>query len=90
MGVIARQLGGGRFAQSLAATAYMAGGVYLALDDYYSLNCFDHLFWALGIYILVRILQGADTRLWYLFGLWQVAVEANIPWYFSALVWWSA
>ncbi len=69
VGAIALQLGGRRFAQSLAATAYMAGGVYLALDDYYSMNCFDHLFWALGIYILVRILQGANPRLWILFGL---------------------
>jgi 4-amino-4-deoxy-L-arabinose transferase-like glycosyltransferase len=69
LGAVARQLGGGRFAQSLAATAYLTGGVYLALDDYYSMNCFDHLFWVLAIYLLVRILQGADTRLWILFGL---------------------
>ena len=69
LGAIARLLGGGRFAQSLAATAYLTGGVYLALDDYYSMNCFDHLFWVLAVYLLVRILQGADTRLWILFGL---------------------
>jgi hypothetical protein len=68
-GLIARQLGGGRFAQVLAVTAYIMGGVYLALANYYSMNCFDHLFWALGIYLLVRILKGSDTRLWMLFGL---------------------
>ncbi len=69
VGVVARQLRGGRFAQSVAAVAYMTGGVYLAIDDYYSMNCFDHLFWALAIYLLVRILKGADTWLWVLFGL---------------------
>ena len=69
VGLIARELGGGRFAQTLAATAYMAGGVYLAVTGYYSMNCFDHLFWALDIYLLVRILKGGDTRLWVLFGL---------------------
>lgn len=68
-GVIANDLGGGRFAQALAATAYMVGGVYLAIANYYSMNCFDHLFWALGIYLLVRILNGGDTRLWVLLGL---------------------
>jgi hypothetical protein len=69
IGLIARQLGGGRFAQGLAAVAYMVGGIYLALDNYYSMNCFDHVFWALAIYILVRILKGGDSRLWMLFGL---------------------
>jgi hypothetical protein len=61
-------LGGGRFAQVLAAAAYMVGGVYLAVANYYSMNCFDHLFWALDIYLLARILKGGDTRLWVLFG----------------------
>ena len=69
VGRIARALGGGRFAQALAAVAYLAGGVYLAIDNYYSMNCFDHLFWIINIYLLVRILNGADTRWWLLFGL---------------------
>lgn len=69
MGLIARRLGGGRWAQALAATAYLVGGVYLAIAGYYSMNCFDHLFWALAAYLLVRILQGGDARLWVLFGL---------------------
>jgi hypothetical protein len=69
MGLIAREMGGDRFAQALAATAFIVGGVYLAIDNYYSMNCFDHLFWALAIYILVRILKNGDARLWVLFGL---------------------
>ena len=69
VGLIAKELGGGGFAQVLAVTAFIIGGVYLAVDNYYSMNCFDHLFWALAIYLLVRILQGGDTRLWVLFGL---------------------
>ena len=67
--LVAEELGGGRFAQMLAATSFVIGGVYLAVDNFYSMNCFDHLFWALAIYLLVRILRGADTRLWLLFGL---------------------
>ncbi len=69
VGLVTKDLGGGRFAQVLAVTAFIIGGVFLAIDDYYSMNCFDHLFWALAIYILVRILKGGDTRLWLLFGL---------------------
>ncbi len=69
IGLTARQLGGGRFAEVLAATAYIVGGVYLAIANYYSMNCFDHLFWALGLYLLVLILKGGDTRLWMLFGV---------------------
>jgi 4-amino-4-deoxy-L-arabinose transferase-like glycosyltransferase len=69
IGLTARELGGGRFAEALAATAYIVGGVYLAIANYYSMNCFDHLFWALGRYLLVRILKGGDTRLWVLFGV---------------------
>jgi hypothetical protein len=69
VGLIARQMGGGRWAQMLAVTAFIVGGVYLAIDNYYSMNCFDHLFWALAILILVRILKDGDSRLWLLFGL---------------------
>lgn len=69
VGWIARELGGGRFAAALAATAFMIGGVFLAIDNYYSMNCFDHVFWALSIYLLVLLLKGGDARLWVLFGL---------------------
>lgn len=69
LGLIVRELGGGRFAVALAATSYVAGGVYLAIANYYSMNCFDHLFWAIAIYILIRILKGGDTRGWVVFGL---------------------
>jgi hypothetical protein len=69
VGLIARELGGARYAQALTATAFIIGGIYLAIDNYYSMNCFDHLFWVLAIYLLVRILKGSDTRLWVLFGL---------------------
>jgi hypothetical protein len=69
VGLIARELGGRRFAQALTVTAFIIGGVYLAVDNYYSMNCFDHVFWALAIYLLVRILKGGDTRLWLLLGL---------------------
>jgi len=69
VGLVAREMGGGRFGQILAVTAFIIGGVFLAIGDFYSMNCFDHLFWALAIYLLVLILKEGDTRLWLLFGL---------------------
>jgi hypothetical protein len=68
VGLIAFELGGGRFAQALAVIAFMIGG-FLAIDNFYSMNCFDHLFWAVAIYLLVRILKNGEPRLWILFGL---------------------
>jgi hypothetical protein len=68
-GLITRELGGGRFAQVLAALAALLGPVYLVIGDFYSMNCFDHLLWALAAYVLIRILKYDRPSLWVLFGL---------------------
>jgi len=68
-GLMARELGGGRYAQGLAAVAVMVAPVYLAIDNYLSMNCFDQVFWALAGYLVIRILKGGNPRLWLLFGL---------------------
>jgi hypothetical protein len=68
-GLIARELGGGRYAQALAAVAVIVAPVYLAIDNYFSMNCFDQVFWALAGYIVIRILKQDDAKLWLLFGV---------------------
>src|SRR5208282_276264 len=68
-GLMARELGGGRYAQVLAAVAVMVAPVYLAIDNSFSVNCCDQVFWALAGYIVVRILKQDDSKLWLLFGL---------------------
>jgi hypothetical protein len=68
-GWITRELGGRRFAQVLAALAVMVGPVYLVIDHFYSMNCFDHLFWALAVYIAVKIFKHDRPRWWIWFGL---------------------
>jgi hypothetical protein len=68
-GLMTRELGGGRYAQVLASVAVIVAPVYLGIDNFFSMNCFDHLFWALGIYILIRILKDDNPKLWVLFGL---------------------
>jgi 4-amino-4-deoxy-L-arabinose transferase-like glycosyltransferase len=68
-GLVARELGGGGYAQGLAAVAVMVAPVYLAIDNFFSMNCFDQVFWALAGYIVIRILKQGDPKLWLLFGL---------------------
>ena len=68
-GLTAREFGAGRFGQALAALAVMVGPVFLTVDHFYSMNCFDQVFWVLAIYILTRLLKQGRPRLWVLFGL---------------------
>lgn len=68
VGLIARQLGGGRFACLLAQVAALIAPVFLAIHTILSMNAFEHLFWALATYVLVRIATGAAPRLWLVFG----------------------
>ena len=62
-GLIARDLGGGRRAQVLAAlTAAISG--YLAAGHLDSTATYDLLAWSLVLWITMRLLAGADPRLW--------------------------
>src|SRR5262245_10270567 len=61
---LAREMGGGRFAQSLAAVAVAIAPQYLALTGFYSMNAFDLVFWALGALLVARLVRTEDVRLW--------------------------
>jgi hypothetical protein len=67
-GWIAREFGGGRFAQFLAALAMLFAPAYLAFDSFLSMNAFEPLFWVLCAWIAIRIVKGASPRLWLAFG----------------------
>jgi hypothetical protein len=68
-GRMARELGGGRFAQGLAALAALIAPVFLIVHHIFSMNCFDHVFWTVLVFILVKILKEDRPRRWALFGL---------------------
>ncbi|MCC6142825.1 MAG: glycosyltransferase family 39 protein [Candidatus Hydrogenedentes bacterium] len=67
-GILARWLGGDRFAIALACLAYVVAPIYLGLSNYYSMNVLDLLFWTAGALVLVRLIQTGDSRLWLLYG----------------------
>lgn len=69
VGLLARRLGGGRFAQGFAMLAIVACPMFLGIHSYYSMNVLDHFFWALAAYVFVLIIQTDNARLWLLFGL---------------------
>lgn len=68
-GLIARAMGGGRFAQALACLAVVISPVLLSLSDFFSMNAFDVLFWTLGAYVLVQIINTDNRNLWLVFGV---------------------
>lgn len=61
---IAKRLGGGRTAQTFASFASAWAGVALAFGHLLATATFDYLFWTLTLWIVVRILDGADSRWW--------------------------
>ncbi len=65
---IAKELGGGVFARLFTGVVVALLPIALALGSVYSMNMFDLLFWAGLYWILVRVLSGADPRLWVAFG----------------------
>ncbi|MGZ3637038.1 MAG: glycosyltransferase family 39 protein [Ktedonobacterales bacterium] len=68
-GLIARELGGGRLAQVLAASATLVAPVFMATGSLFSMDVLDQLLWALGALILIRLVRRDEPRLWLAFGL---------------------
>jgi 4-amino-4-deoxy-L-arabinose transferase-like glycosyltransferase len=68
-GLMARELGGDRFAQALAALAALVTLVFMATASIFSMDILDALWWALAALIIVRLIRRDEPRLWLLFGL---------------------
>jgi len=68
-GWLARELGGGRFAQVLAALTFVFMPVALGMATFYSMNALDLLFWLGAVYVLVRVINTGDARFWVAFGV---------------------
>ena len=68
-GLMARELGGGRFAQGMAALATLVAPSFLVMGTFLSMDAFDQLWWVLASYFLLLILKREKPRLWLVFGL---------------------
>ena len=70
-GLMARELGGGRTAQIVAALAVAVSPVSLSAGHLFQYVSFDLLWWVLAVYFVIRLLESDDGR-------WWIAVGAAI------------
>jgi hypothetical protein len=68
-GALAWRLGGGRFAQGLAALAAVLVPEFLGTDQYYSMNALDLLAWTLAVWFLLGAIESGARRDWVVLGL---------------------
>lgn len=68
-GLIARELGCGRFGQCLAALASLVAVTFLGIDAIFSMDPFDELWWVLAAYLLILLINRDQPRYWLLFAL---------------------
>jgi hypothetical protein len=67
-GLLARELGGGRFARLLAGLSVLAAPIFLTLHSLHTMNEFEPLFVVGCALVLARLANGANPSLWLLFG----------------------
>ena len=67
--LIARELGGRRFAIGLAGLTVLLAPGFLAVDNWLSMNVFEPLFWMGCAYLVIRIVRTGNQRLWLWFGV---------------------
>jgi hypothetical protein len=68
-GKLARDLGGGRFAQVLAGLSVIAIPAYLIVHHWLTMNAWEPLLWLACAWCVVRAITREDPRYWIWFGL---------------------
>ena len=68
-GLLARELGGGRFAQGLAMSALLLCALFLRPAALFQPVVFDQLLWTLGFFALIKLAQSPERRWWLLLGI---------------------
>ena len=67
--LLAREFGGGRYGQVIAALAMAVMPMALTIGLPFSMNPIEHLLWPLAALALARLQNGADARWWLALGL---------------------
>ena len=68
-GMIARELGGGRRAQLLAAVSTLSTFAFLAFGSIFTPDFLDSLWWSMLAYTLIRMVRRRAPKLWVVAGL---------------------
>lgn len=67
--MIARELGGGRFAQGLAGLSVILAPGWLSIDHIQNTNAYEPLFWAGCAWLVLRALNTGNAKCWLWFGV---------------------
>ncbi len=81
--LMAREFGGGRAAQGLAALAVFASGLFLRSGNLFQPVVVDQLWWTVALLALVRLCRTGDPRWWIAYG---VATGLGLLSKFSVLI----
>jgi hypothetical protein len=68
-GKLAREMGGGGFAQVLAALAVIAVPIFLVMHHWLTMNAFEPLIWLACIWCIVRAIERNSANYWIWFGV---------------------
>ncbi len=68
-GKLAREMGGGRFAQALAALAILVVPIFLVFHHWLTMNAFEPLIWMAAAWCIVRAINTDNARYWLWFGV---------------------
>jgi len=68
-GKLTREMGGGVFAQALAALAVATAPIFLLLHHWLTMNAFEPLIWLGCAWCIVRAINQGDPHYWLWFGL---------------------
>ena len=68
-GIVAKEIGGGKFAQLLAACAMATSPTIIAFGGFYSMNAFEPLLAALLIYFTIGMIKQNNPKLWIVLGI---------------------
>lgn len=89
-GLMARELGGSRRAQIVAALAAATAPVALFYSQFFSYETFDYLWWVLASYLVIRLIKSDNPRFWLgigaVIGLGMMTKYTMIFWVISLVV----
>ncbi len=67
-GLIARDLGGKRFAQGIAALGILVAPMWMLMHSIHTMNALDQIFWTAAAWVVIRIERDDWEQGWLLFG----------------------
>jgi len=66
---IVKKLGGNLFSQVLTLLCLLSASTFIFLGSNIIYDCFDHLFWALCLYLLILLLTSENKKYWLFLGV---------------------